>query len=397
MPANPAVRKFKGLNNVSDPLRAGVDWLAVADDVHVTDTGALEKREGFTRSMAGSFTGCYSTLDYSRLYVVDGGAMKVMTSTSAGATIATGITAAAMHFTEINDQVFYNNGTSSGIIGLDNSVLPWAWTKPSSPALAAVTGALEAGLYRVFCTFLLADGRETGASEQVAIELLEGQAIQISAIPACPTAGGVTKVYIQPANSSVCQLAFTTRASALVWNSPADTLGADLETINLDPLPLGCDVIQAWRGRIYAVQYLPSLDQSVIWFSKSLGFHLFNLAEDFIMVPGRALMLAPHDDALIIGTDKRIHAYDGEKISPLADYGVVPGWHWAKDDAVNGAQRVVFWTTRGVCAALPFTNLTADAVSVAPGVSAGGAMVRSNGQKRFVVALQAGGSAFNQR
>ena len=69
---------------------------------------------------------------------------------------------------------------------------------------------------------------------------------------------------------------------------------------------------------------------------------------------------------------------------------MVPGWHWAKDD-----ERTLFWTTRGLCAALPFSNLTERQVSVAPGISAGGAVVRHGGQKRYLVALHRGGSVFN--
>ena len=122
------------------------------------------------------------------------------------------------------------------------------------------------------------------------------------------------------------------------------------------------------------------------------GYHLFNLDNDFIMVPGRVLMLAPHDDALIVGTTAKVHAYapDG-KLTELADYGVVPGKHWATDD-----KRTLFWTLRGLCAAVPFSNLTERQVSVAPGVSAGGTIVRSGGQKRYLTVLQQGGTAFNK-
>jgi hypothetical protein len=100
-------------------------------------------------------------------------------------------------------------------------------------------------------------------------------------------------------------------------------------------------------------------------------------------------MLAPHDDALIVGTDACIYAY-GDRLNELADYGVVRGQHWAEDD-----ERIIFWSVRGACAALPFRNLTERSVSVAPGVQAGGTIVRSGGQKRYVVALQSGGAAFN--
>ena len=129
----------------------------------------------------------------------------------------------------------------------------------------------------------------------------------------------------------------------------------------------------------------------MIWFSQPLAFHLFDQSKDFIMVPGRVTMLAPHDSGLVIGTDKRIHAYTGDQLADHAPYGVVPGQHWSEDDD----KRILFWSKRGLCASLPFTNLTESQVSVAPGASAGGCVIRTGGQRRYLSVIQQGGSAFN--
>lgn len=384
------IARFRGLNNVEDTLGMGADWLTLANNVNVTDRGKLAVRDGYTRAMAGAFTSAYSTIDFTRMYVVDGAALKAMASSSTAITLASGLDDADMHWTEINGQVFYNNGTDRGIITADNTVLPWAWTVPATPGVAAVTGSLDAGLYQVRCTFTLADGRETGASDSAELVLSAGSALQISGIP--QEAGCTTNVYIAPANSTKYELAASDAPAAIVWNASPDNLGRELLTELLDPLPEGCDVIQAWSGSIYAAHYSPAQDQTAIWISKPLGFHLFDLREGFFMVPGRVLMLAPHAAGLVIGTDVSIDAYDGKTIAQLAPYGVVPGRHWSEDDD----KTVIFWSTRGVCRALPFVNLTERFVSVAPGVSAGGAIVRSGGQKRFVAAIQQGGSAFNQ-
>ena len=383
-----SIKSFKGLNNVSDPLRLGLSWLAQADNIDITDTGAVKKRSGYSKTLAGTFTGAYATLDFARMFVVDGGVLKALTGPASAVPLLGRLSAAPMHFTEINQQVFFNNGVDRGVILPDNTVIDWAWQAAAAPNVAAVTGSLPAGLYQVRCTFTLADGRETGAGESAEITLADGQALQISGIDYA--LGAVTNTYIAPADSSVFQLARRGTASAFVWNNPPDDLGIDLNTNFLDPLPRGADVIQAWKGRIYAAQYFAESNQSAIWFSKPLGFHLFNYNSGFFLVPGRVLMLAPTDDALIIGTEARIWSYLGDKLEELAPYGVVPGWHWAKDD-----ERTLFWTTRGLCAALPFSNLTERQVSVAPGISAGGAVVRHGGQKRYLVALHRGGSVFN--
>lgn len=379
------VKSFSGLNNISDPLRLGLGWLTQADNVDITDTGALVKRNGYSRAKTGAFTGAFATFDAQRLYLVEGTTLK----TYDGTTLKAGLSPVPMYWAEVNDQVYYNNGIDRGVIRPDNSVLDWGWTAPAAPAIAAVTGNLPAGNYQVRCTFTLPDGRETGTGEAGEIVLAEGQALQISGIEV--RAGHITNVYIAPANSEVYQRAFSSvGATAFVWNSSPDELGVDLLNAFFDPLPSGADVIQAWKGRMYAAQYLPSEDQTVVWFSESLGYHLWNLNSNFFMVPGRILMLAPHDEALLIGTDQRVYAYSGEKLEQLAPYGVAPGQHWSLD-----GERLLFWSNRGLCAALPFSNLTETQVSVAPGVSAGGTIVRSHGQKRYVVALKQGGFAFN--
>lgn len=377
----PRIDAFKGLNNVNDPLRLGLGWLTTADNINITDSGAIERRDGYSLHAAGVYTSAYSTVDFSRMYVVVGGLLKDFV----GNTLKTLASSAAMYWTEINDAVFFNNGVDSGIIKPDNLVVPWRWETPTTPTLAAVTGNLPAGLYRVLCTTNLDDGRETGACDPAEITLTDGQALQISGL----TPGG--NVYISPADSTVFQYAGYPDGTAFVWNGSPDGLGRDFQNDLLDPLPTGVDVIQAWKGRMYAAQYFPGQDQTAVWISQPMGFHLFNLAKDFFMVPGRVTMLAPADAALIVGTDKAIHAYTPEGLPTLANYGVIPGQHWSQDDD----RRILFWTARGLCAALPFSNLTERAVSVAPGVSAGGCVVRSGGQKRYLAVLQQGGNAFN--
>ena len=386
-----SVDRFLGLNNTGDPLTLGPSWLVQANNVDVTDAGKLRVRTGYTRTMTATPAagGAYATLDQQRMYLVDAGTLKAMDSKSAAVTLATGLARTPVAWAEINNQVFFTNGTDSGIIAADNEVMPWAWDVPAAPTLAAVTGNLDPGLYRACITHRLPDGRETGPSDVVELEIAEGQALQVSGIE--QIAGQTTHVYIAPANSTVFQRAGSPGVSAIVWNASPDNLGVDLETFGMDPLPSGCDVIAAWRGRLVAAQYDPAADASAVWLSQPLGFHLFDLEADMVMVPGRVLMLAPQDAGLVIGTENAILAYSAEGLAELAPYGVVAGQHWSPDDD----NTVVFWSQRGICRALPFANLTQQYASVAPGVHAGGAVVRMGGQRRYIVSIQQGGSAFN--
>ena len=365
---------------MSDPMRLDMSWLVQADNVNITDTGALTKREGYALSRAGAFKSAYNTLDFSRLYLATDSGIQDFT----GAVLAPITEDSAIHWAEVNEQVFYNNGVDSGIILPDNSVIPWRWKAPNTPTVSVMDGSLPAGTYQVCCTGVLPDGRETGATQAVTIQLQDKQGVLITGLtPGC-------NAYATPANSDVFQLLGNLRDTALAFSTGPDDLGRDLLNIFLDPMPIGTSSIQFWKGRAYAAEFLAGANQTVIWFSEALGFHLWNLNSNFIIVPGRVHMLAPHDTALVIGTDAKVYAYDGQKLDTLADYGVVAGQHWAAD-----GERILFWSLRGLCAFAPFSNLTERQVSVAPGVRAGGCIVRAGGQKRYLSVLQQGGAPFN--
>ena len=391
-PSDLQVARFSGLNTVEDPLNMGLSWLTQADNVNITSADKIVRRDGYDLDIAGEILGAYATIDHQRLFFVDGTSLK---SYDHGA-LASITSRARMHWTEVNNQVFFNNGEDRGIITADNQVIALDWPVPATPVLSAVSGSLAPGRYSAMCTYLLPDGRETGAGQSASIDIEAGQALQISDIP--QAAGMVTRTYIAPANSTVFQLAYEGYETARRWNYSPNSLGLELATDDFDPIPDGATVIQFWRGQLYAAQYFPAHKMTAIWRSQPLGFHLFDLSSDFHAIPGEVLMMAPTTTALVIGTDVAIHAYDGENLTEQASYGVVPGWCWARDDDEGGESIGVYiWTQRGLCKAMPFTNLTSGHLSVAPGIQAGAAVIAQGGQKRFVAVLHQGGTAFNSR
>lgn len=389
------ISAFRGLNNVTDPLRAGLQWLAVADNVDITNEGGIHKREGYSKKFSGALTGnAYATRDEARMFIVDGGALKLMLTPTTAQALRSGIDAKPMFWAEINSDVFFNNGAQRGIIRGDNSVIDWEWPVPAAPALSAITGDLDPGLYRVRCAFVLPDGRLTGGGDISEIVIGSGEALSISGIP--QASGCTTEVYICAANKTEFQLAGATTDTALNWFHSADALGESLDGDTLSPLPVGATHICAWKGAIYAAHHMPDAGQTVIYRSEPLAFHQFNLADNFFVVPGRLEMMEATDTAIVIGTaigaGDQVHAYSADGLVELAPYGVVPGSAGCYDEQTR---RTLFWTARGLCSALPFANHTEDHLSVAPGLRAGAALVRSGGRKRFLVSLHAGGTPFN--
>lgn len=384
-----AIREFKGLNNVTDPVRLGLPWLTVVDNVNVTDSGAVVRREGYALGMACEPTSVYATRNQERCYFVDGGDLRELQDGMSASTLAIGL-ARETHWTELNDQAYFVSGDAAGIVRADGAVLPWRIDPPAEPVLSVVAGgALPVGRYRVACTVALPDGRESAASSAAEVEIEAGHSLRVSGIE--QRADAVTRVYISPANSTVFQLASGVAGVQLNWNSGPESLGQELQTDGLDALPRGVGPIAEWSGSIYAAMYLPEQDQSVIWRSEALAPHLWNLSTNFFMVPGQVLALAPHDSALIVGTDRAIHAYSADGIAGLADYGTVAGMPWALD-----GKRLLIWTKRGLCQFPEFSNLTERRISVAPGSHAAAAVIEAGGQVRFVASLHAGGRPFNR-
>lgn len=386
------VTRFLGLNNQTDPLRLKFNWLQKADNINITDTGAIERREGYSLTIPGNISTAYATEDTSRMYMIVAGVLVQVTADMTATPLIAGLGLETAYWCEVNDQVFFSNGEYSGIITAAGDVLDWDWPIVPEVDLSTTSGDLPAGLYQVACTYTLPDGRETGAGMSASIYLNGMTGLAVHNIPHVD--GYTTNVYIAPANSTVFQLAAVGAGTSFAWNESPDQLGAELTTQYLSPLPRGCEYIAAWAGRLYASQYLQSEGMSIIWASEPLGFHLFDLGAGFFAIPGRVTMLAPHDDGLIIGTEDLVYVYTGEALAQVADYGVVPGWGWARD---QDSRDVLFWSKRGLCKALPFSNVTARQISVDCGLSAGAAIVNKNGAKRYVVALQKGGTNFNER
>jgi hypothetical protein len=393
---NPQIKKFKGLNNVEDPLRLGLSWLRKADNVLVTSSGALTRRDGYAKTYAATLlAGAYTTRDYRRCYAIDNGTLLRIYPDMTTGVLRTGLSNRDVFWTEVNEQVYFANGVDAGIITVQDTVLDWRWSKPGTPTLAAMTGKLDSGTYQVACTFVLPDGRETGACASVTLDLPPNSALQITGIP--QQAGAKTRVYIAPANSPVFQLAYEGNQTAVVWNTAPEWLGIELLTHYSDPLPARATMPVFWQGRMHAVEHFEAHNTSVVWRSEPLGFHLFPTSDNFIPVPGRIHMVAAHEDALIIGTENAIYAFADDKLTELADYGVVPGHHVALQPSGDDRNKILFWSQRGVCRAMPFENLTEDQISVNCGLTAGGTLVHKDGQAHYIVALQKGGDAFNPR
>lgn len=371
--------RFFGINNTTDPTALGSGWMTVAKNVDITDGGKIVTRAGYTLTRAGAFTGAFATRDRRRGFVatttgietIDG--LSVVSDSYAGETL----------WAEMNGDVYYVRGASAGIIQADNEVLPLRWGIPEMNVLPE-SGLLEPGEYEVGIGYRFIDGRSTGV---------------VYAIPVTSTGGvrvtGVvngTEVYVRTKGSANFLLAGVSTSTAdFVWAGGENDLQGEAVFQWMAALPASPMCITIHKGRLYSGHYQINSDTSYIWYSQPLAPHVFDLSSDFFAVPGQIRMLAPHEDELIVGTDRAIFSYSPNGLVTLANYGVPPGQHSTYDN-----KKLYFWSMRGVCT-IPFQNLTERQVSVPPGSRAGGVLIERGGQKRYLVTAKTGGAAFNSR
>jgi len=165
-----------------------------------------------------------------------------------------------------------------------------------------------------------------------------------------------------------------------------DTDEADIGT--LDP-PENTECVAFHEGSVWLAYYDTVSDQSFVFKSKPFFWSRWDLATDYMAIPGRVRLLASATGGLLIGTDRAVMVFSEEVLTPLADYGVVTG----QCDEDNG--KVYFWTERGLCRGLPFEAITEETVSVPAGSRAVLAVIRSRGRKQAIVVTTGGGEPDN--
>lgn len=389
--------EFAGVVNTRSRKDLGLRALFVGDNVAISDTKKITRRAGYSLTRAG-VTAAFGTGD--NLYVVEAGVLKRFIPPSHTVVLVTGMTGRDYGWAEVNGEIFFANGAEAGIVRGD-TFKSWRLSVPPVPTISvadagtllrvpfAIGASYDRTLWRVCATYELDDGRETAPSDVGSITASPNTTRFLVKVPALYAR---TNIYISEADGAVFRLAGQTTQEAITIDPREARL--KLSSYGTSSLPTGVYMLAFYQGRCFAAEYIQQVDLSVIWISDALGFHLFNQAEDFILVPGRVGVLLRCNTGLLIGTTQRIYHRDAEgNLDELADYGVVPGTPGDTD-----AQSVAFfWTTRGFCKAMPFENLSEQDMSMPPGVRVASKMVYLGGMQQFVTVTQGGGDPFNAR
>lgn len=405
----PKFKEFAGLVNTQSEKDIGLRGLTVADNVLMSDSKKVFVRPGKSLYRAGAIQTACAIGD--RLYVVDGGVLQRIVSATDAHLLADGLTGRDYCWTEINGIAYFVNGVEAGVVSGD-VFMP---LRLAAPVIASVVASdpgtlpdtafnlgrdYASATWRFCATYEASDGRETAPSD--VYECVASPAVRLftAAIPAPPAGFVRTLVYVSEPDGTVFRLAATTTQD-ICSVAPARAK-RELTTYGAFPLPDAVEQIAFFEGRMFVSQYFAAENQSVIWFSRAFAFHLYDMADDYIVVPGRVTMMlwvskevySKVHNWLLIGSTERVWQRNTEGgLEELASYGVLPGI--AGDVDPEGT--AYFWTARGFCKMPPFQNLTEKVVGMPPGLRASTKIVYLAGMQQLITITQGGGTPFNVR
>lgn len=339
---------FKGLNNRVDPTRLGLEWQIQADNVVCDDAGYLVRRPGM-QSLSNGLIDLYGRRDGRMLGVTIDDALVDISENGTQTVLFSGMEGGPFQWTELGYAVFAMSSTHAWAVYPNRLV---TWGVPLCPPPVVYSGGGEY-TFRIACVYVAADGRQGGTAELVTVHGPETAGMTV--IP--PTLTGYrTRTYASTPDGTELYLVNEGIAAFVLGEEPR---GISLSTLHHYPPPIG-EVIGDFHNRLAVGVWEPDLDRSVIYFSQMDNPHLFQLDQDFQIVPGRVTLLASVPRAIVIGTDRAIYVDSIDMPTQrVADYGVAPGGLVRDDRGV-----VEFWTERGLCINGPFKNLTDEQYTV---------------------------------
>ena len=366
------ILSFGGISNTNPPRSIRNNDLADAVDVDINDAGNILERLGasaqpiLTLPVAAAYTAHNGTT-----YLVSEGGLNRLNPDLSLTPIAP---CRASAFADQEDYLFTNDGLM--VYGDQAHSLDIPAALP--PQVSVIPGNWPAGRYSVVATNSNASGLMTAASQLISLDLPENSAL---AIQPTPVAGYTAQVWLTEAYGD------EKTGGEVFYNSVDGSVLPEL-FLNADKFPGGYG-IEWFDSRLFLAQH--HAQHSVIYYSHRHHYHLFDLAENYFIIPDVIYDMRATATALVLAGESGIYAYDGQSLSILADYGCPDGRPIAK---LPDQDALLIHSKRGVCQFPNFKNLTEKKVSLPAGSQCSTHIVHQRGMQQFV-ALNNGGDAFN--
>lgn len=332
-----AIDGFKtGMVNVITPYKIPRDALADAMNVDIDDFGYIRRRDGYVQIRAGVIHSLYSLGDTALFG--DGTTIRLMRADETSTELVNGLSGAPISYVELNGEVYWSNGSQSGIInGTVNR--PWGIPAGPIPAIAASSiGVLAPGKYQVACTYVRSSGEEGGTFQSSQITLVAAGGIVVG-VPAVAPAAGIThlNVYCSLENGEQEYLVGTAAlGSGSTTITTLATASRALNTQGYGPFPT-CTDLEVAHGRIFGAFGLQ------VVYTPPMRYSLHRPNRDFFMFKTPVRMIAYANDGLYVSDDTATYWLNGTDPEKMSIVEVFPYPAVAGTKVVNPADGTTQW------------------------------------------------------
>ncbi len=362
-----------------------VDLLRAATNVDISDSGKLRRRDGYQLRHAGrahsawgnDHVGFYaegSDLYHLAVAGVTGGLQRTLIRSDL-------VPSHPMSFCEAGGTIYYTNGDVLGMVQgaarVDFTPRPLL-----TPVLSTTQGALSAGRYQVCITHLGPAGESASTAPQ-AIDVPANGGIRISDIPPAPP-GCITLVYMTAANGEVFGRVAVGIASGVAEIVAPVPLGAQCQTLLLEPMPAGA-IVRWCNGRLLVAV------GSLLIYSEPFMPGLYRPSKNYIPFPKPITVLETCGSGVFVAADKTY--WLGGEITAAALAEVLPYGGVLRSGGTDpSAPNTCFWISdRGLvygAAHGTVRNVQEDQLALAGGAAGATVLREQDGQKHVLAAVQ---------
>lgn len=352
-----------GVNNVDDVHELGNKFARWSENFDFDRQGKIKRRQGYTLMISGF---CHSIFGDDTIpfgVAVKDGHLGIFDL--GGVTfnpIVAVDRAAFMSYTYFNDEIYFSNGISNGIMDRKGRIRSWGIDTPgqvgaSGQGLAAAPEFYEPAnlqyLVQVATTFMNTRGEESGAGLAANVLVSRKDGLILTNLPQSDdNSVAVGRIYASQPNGDVLyhvsDYAMGTDTLPITVNNTIP--GKVLQTQFMDRVPCGT-IVRSYKGRIYIAS------GNTLYYTDPLRFGLYSIKDNYFRYPSEILMVESVEDGIYVGTRDKVWFLSGkdpvsfeQRVVDL--FGVVPYSSGSMRGAVFGKDAyqqpvVIWWSVNG--------------------------------------------------
>jgi hypothetical protein len=305
------IEGWLGVNNVLSETTLPKDYLRQATNVDLDNQGKPQRRRGYTARFGDPGKNqIWAGARFPYLLHANNGTLFAVDQNEVATSLTPVVQTDPLTFCEINDNVFWSDGSTLGLITPTLDLFPAYTPNPTQqPAVAVLSsGGYPAGHYQVAMTYVDALGRESGTDVARQGDVPEGGGLQLT-FPVVPADVVFKRVYVSTMDGE--DLFLVRQFPAAVSSAVLGPLkrSSPLRTQFTEPMMAG-HILRYFNTRLYVAQH------NRIFNSEPLRYGQFAPVDVYFTFRGRVRMLEPVGEAqqgsgLFVSDEKRTYFLDG--------------------------------------------------------------------------------------